>query len=88
MKLLTIACLLVACQEPGGKTTPLEPRHAAAVSALGFTDARRTGDALFECSDSDSVLASATFIAKNAQGVTVTGAVCCGLMFKGCTVRF
>ena len=90
---LFAALVFAACREPGEKTEPLEPRHRAAVEALGLKDARRTGYAVFECSDSDLIFdsatffASATFVAKGADGKPVEGAVCCGLI-KGCTVRF
>lgn len=56
----------------------------------GFTDIRVTDtDRMFVgwsgCSDKDGVAHHAT--ATNPRGDRVTLTVCCGLWFKGCTVR-
>ncbi len=44
------------------------------------------GYALWGCSDDDDLAAS--FTAKTADGHDVAGVVCCGWLFKACTVRF
>lgn len=54
----------------------------------GYTNIRMTGTPLFSCSEDDSMLASSSFTATAPSGDDVDGSVCCGLMFKGCTVRF
>jgi hypothetical protein len=56
------------------------------LKAHGFTEIRTTGFEPFECSDSDTFATG--FTARNVQGLIVRGAVCCGMMTKGCTVRF
>lgn len=53
----------------------------------GFEYIELTGNAWLGCSDDDFVFASYHFAAtKNSKGMT--GTVCCGLIFKGCTIRY
>lgn len=52
----------------------------------GFTDIHTMGYDFFACGDDDWY--STSFTAKNPQGDLVSGTVCCGLMFKGCTIRW
>jgi hypothetical protein len=54
--------------------------------AAGFTDVHTTGWSPFMCSKDDTF--ETGFVAKNPQGAKVKGTVCCGFLFKGCTVRF
>lgn len=56
------------------------------LSALGFTDINTHGWALLSCGEDDFY--STKFTATSAQGQFVDGAVCCGLLFKNCMVRF
>jgi hypothetical protein len=61
----------------------------ATVQALrnsGFTNITTTGYDPFQCSEDDTY--STGFTATNSQGAIVSGTVCCGIVFKGCTVRF
>jgi len=51
----------------------------------GYTDVRFTGYAFAACSKDDT--SHTGFVAKNAKGKEVEGVVCCGLLFKACTVR-
>jgi hypothetical protein len=53
--------------------------------ANGFTEVKVGGWSL-SCGRDDTFCTS--FSAINPQGVSVKGAVGCGLLFKGCTVRF
>ena len=53
--------------------------------AHGFHDIHTTGWSPFSCSDDDTTKTG--FRAKNAAGETVEGTVCCGLVFKNCTLR-
>lgn len=57
-----------------------------ALTAMGFTNIKITGYSFWSCSEDDFYHTG--FIAKNAQGFTVTGTVCSGLFFKNSTVRF
>jgi hypothetical protein len=52
----------------------------------GFTDAQITGTSYLGCDKYDRY--GAEFTATNAHEKRVTGIVCCGLFFKGCTIRF
>lgn len=56
------------------------------LKASGFTDIAVTGYSWFECGEGDAYHTG--FVAKNTKGDRVEGTVCCGLWFKGCTVRF
>lgn len=80
MKLILalIALILVACSAPDRTTQTLK--------MSGFTDIRITGWAPFSCSKDDQFCTG--FTAKNINGMEVSGAVGCGLIFKNCTVRF
>lgn len=65
-----------------------ETRQERAARAMGLTDYKFEGTALIGCAKGDSALASEHFTARNVLGDKVSGTVCCGLVFKGCTVRF
>lgn len=52
----------------------------------GFTSIETTGWSAFECGEDDTY--STGFRATNAQGRLVEGTVCCGLIAKGCTIRW
>ena len=56
------------------------------VESSGYTNVIVGGPSRWSCSDSDTV--SNTFTAVSANGKKVSGIVCCGLIFKNCTVRF
>ena len=56
------------------------------LKAQGFTDVHVTGWSPLSCGKDDTT--STGFTAKNVRGETVEGVVCCGLVFKNCTVRF
>ena len=58
-------------------------RHA--LESSGYTDIQITGWEPFSCLDSDTFATG--FTAKNPQGTSVSGVVCCGWM-KNCTIRF
>jgi len=55
------------------------------LQSAGYTNIQITGWKPFSCGKDDTY--STGFTAKNPAGVKVTGVVCCGLMFKSCTVR-
>lgn len=74
---LILAPLMLGCSDAQSTEDTLQKS--------GFTDIKTTGWSPFACGEDDTF--STGFRAKNPQGVTVTGTVCCGLL-KGCTVRF
>jgi hypothetical protein len=63
-----------------------ENRTRTTLEKSGYTDIQVDGWAGLSCSDSDTF--ATNFQATNPANVTVTGVVCCGLIFKGCTIRF
>ena len=54
--------------------------------SAGYSNIKITGWEPFSCSEDDGF--STGFKATNPTGQTVTGVVCCGFVFKGCTIRF
>lgn len=62
-----------------------DSRSAEALRKAGFTDIRLTGYSYFACGEDDAFRTD--FVAKNPQGVDVSGTVCCGWL-KSCTIRF
>jgi len=56
-----------------------------ALRAAGYTKIAITGWSPLSCSNSDGTCTG--FVAVGPSGRTVTGAVGCGYVFKGCTVR-
>lgn len=79
MLALAVACALLA-----GCYSSNDARKA--LQAEGFTDIQITGHAWFACSEDDFY--NTSFTAKNAQGKTVSGAVCSGVLFKNSTIRW
>ena len=78
MRLLClIAFTLVACSAPDASTDALR--------AAGYTDIRMTGWAPLSCGGDDTY--STGFSARNPAGEMASGVVCCGMLFKGCTIR-
>ena len=63
-------------------------RQLRALEDEGYTNIQILDTVPFmKCSDSDSLLTSRDFEADNVVGRRINGEVCCGAMFKGCTVR-
>ena len=56
------------------------------VEDAGYTNVIVGGPDRITCDDSDTL--SNIFEAKAASGAAVRGIVCCGLLTKGCTIRF
>ena len=52
----------------------------------GYTNIKIGDYAWFDCSENDFF--RTRFSATNVNGERVEGVVCCGLLFKSCTVRF
>lgn len=57
----------------------------AALKAAGYSNIAITGWEPFSCGQDDTF--STGFTADNPKGERVRGVVCCGLMFKACTIR-
>lgn len=70
--------LLVGCTDESATIRTLR--------SSGFSNIRTTGYSWFECGKEDTF--STGFTATNPTGQTVSGTVCCGLIMKGCTIRF
>lgn len=69
---------LAACSDEGAAKESL-------VKA-GFEDIEITGYSPLSCGKDD--FSSTGFKATNSHGTRVEGIVCCGLIFKECTIRF
>lgn len=78
MKSLLFCLLLISCTD---ESATIRTLHAA-----GFSEISTTGYSFFQCGDDDTFHTG--FHAKNPRGEWVDGTVCCGMMTKGCTVRF
>jgi hypothetical protein len=77
-KIITVAIVaLLACTNEDGARRALEGAGYTRVTITGY---RYTG-----CGDSDSTCTG--FDAVGPTGRAVTGAVGCGRVFKGCTIR-
>ena len=59
---------------------------ARVLGANGMHNVKPGGHGWFACSTGD--WSSTKFTATGVNGQTVSGVVCCGLLFKSCTVRF
>lgn len=77
-RLALIALLLLGCTDSTNTIRTLEDS--------GFSDITVTGYSFFACGQDDTFHTG--FRAKNQAGKFVEGTVCCGMMTKGCTVRF
>ena len=56
------------------------------LTGAGYTQINFTGYEFWSCAKDDTYHTG--FTAKGPSGVQVKGVVCCGLFFKGCTIRF
>jgi hypothetical protein len=79
MKYLLLLALLL-----GGCANESETRRT--LMRAGYSNVQITGWKAFECGHDDTWATG--FRARTDSGRIVTGTVCCGLVFKGCTVRF
>lgn len=75
---LFILPLLVGC------TT--ESRTRETLQKAGYSNITAGGYNFFECGKDDFY--ATKFTATNPVGQSIDGTVCCGLFFKGCTIRF
>ncbi len=77
MKRIALFLLVASCTDDGAAFQALK--------ASGFTEISLTGYSFAGCSKDDGTCTG--FTAKGPTGVRVSGAVGCGYVFKGCTVR-
>ncbi len=73
-----LVVLMFGCTDKDGARSILQSQ--------GYTDVQITGYEFTSCGKDDSLHTG--FSAKSPAGIQVTGAVCCGLLFKNCTIRF
>lgn len=59
-----------------------------ALDAAGISNYTLTGHSYLGCSGSGSMFTSYSFEGTNVMGQPVEGDLCCGLVFKGCNIRF
>jgi hypothetical protein len=76
--LFLAALVLASCDDPVNARRTLEDS--------GYSSIELTGGQVFGCSKDDGTATG--FRAKNPVGRKVEGVVCCGFVFKSCTVRF
>lgn len=77
-KLLISSCLLLlSCTD--------ETNSKRVLQQMGFRDIKMTGHSFTACGEGDTV--SDGFEARSPSGYMVSGAVCCGLIMKSCTIR-
>lgn len=62
-----------------------EDAAARALEQAGYTNVNWTGYTWFACSNGD--WSQTGFLANGPAGTVTSGTVCCGLVFKYCTVR-
>lgn len=72
-----LSILLVGCSAPDTATKALK--------GAGYSQIKITGWSPFSCTEAGTI--STGFEAKGPTGVSVTGAVCSGLIFKSATIR-
>lgn len=63
-----------------------EDSSRMALKGAGYADIQFTGYEFFSCGERDQYHTG--FTAKDPTGSRVRGVVCCGLLFKACTIRF
>lgn len=76
--------LLVMLFAIGGSDTP---NYAGIVQSQGYTNVNIGDSAWMGCGKEDSVFTSVHFNALGVDRRPVSGVICCGLIFKSCTVR-
>ncbi len=80
LQIIILASFIQACMVTDNEAiTTLEK--------AGFSNAKVIGTNWWACGEGDKEV-GADFEANNSAGQLVNGTVCCGVFFKGCTVRF
>lgn len=76
--LIILSVLMTGCVSSSATTRTL--------TKAGYTNIETGGWDVMGCSDDDFTATS--FTATNSLNQTVSGTVCCGLIFKKCTIRY
>lgn len=76
-KLIVLVVMLAGCHDNTQAKRVLEQQ--------GYTSVEPTGWEPWGCARDDEVVTG--FRATSPSGARVSGVVCCGLFFKGCTIR-
>lgn len=63
------------------------PNYTRVVESQGYTSVRIKDAAYMGCAKEDSVFTSVHFEALGVNHEPVSGVICCGFIFKSCTVR-
>lgn len=79
-----LACIITGATLIGACDVPVVKAHRI-LDAAGYTDVKLQGHAWFACSEDDTL--STAFAATGPGGREVSGAVCCSIMVKDCTIR-
>jgi hypothetical protein len=85
--LVTVSIGLVLLVMLFAMTSSNTPNYAGIVESQGYTNVNIGESAWMGCGKGDSVLSSVHFNALGVDHKPVSGVVCCGLVFKSCTVR-
>lgn len=72
-------CLMAGCMSSDSDATQT-------LRNSGYSNIKTTGLNPLSCSEDDFTRTG--FVATNPSGQRVAGTVCCGMIFKGCTIRF
>ena len=76
--IVAICLLVISCTAPDRTKETLEKAGYANIETGEYD--------LFSCGKDDTF--ATKFTADNPVGQRVSGTVCCGFLFKGCTIRF
>lgn len=75
--IVMLLCLCCCTDEDNSKRT---------LEDSGYTNIHIGGYSAFMCGEDDTF--HTAFTATNPAGKVVSGTVCCGMLLKGCTIRF
>lgn len=81
-----IALMLLSCA--GAAEAEDKSKARLALEAAGYTEIRDESSSIVGCSKEDSILVSRKFTARSPGGQVGSVRVCCGLVFRGCVVRW
>lgn len=82
--ILVVVVLMLVCAGTMGVTD--EDKSKRVLESNGYSDVEFTGYDWFACGEGDWYRTG--FIATSPADKRVSGAVCCGLFLKSCTIRF
>jgi len=77
---------VVACGEMVGENHAIRAAEGSGMTDVKVTAKHGLAPTFYGCSKDDAVAFDVQ--GKNANGVPTVATVCCGLIFKSCTVRY